>query len=217
MTSLYTLWQQRFPEVLFNSELPGVPIPAVNMDEYAAAQRIAETLALAGHRNMCMVSIAVDERLKRQGHRVVGWLEYLENSALLDDCFLPACYMMRGESMMKYFRRLVQSIHRPTALVFAYGLLCEAFLNDPLGPPFTVPDDMSLATFDPVGARHDAPWCPPVTTVTVDMTRVAQCMIEMLERMLEGDFRLRSLRVPMKINLTASVAPLARRIGGEAR
>lgn len=207
LTSLHALREQRFPVVVFNITVPGLTVPSVNMDEYGAAQDIAATMASRGHRNLCMISQAFDMRLKGEQHRVWGWLDYLSANGLLETSIIPVCYITPREDVMKYFGRIFGIPNRPTAVVFAYGILYEWFAGEPSHAYVRIPERLSVATFDPVGEVVSRTGWPAVTTITLDMHRAAQCAMEMIEEVLAGKPNVRSIRVPMRMNLTESIGP----------
>jgi DNA-binding LacI/PurR family transcriptional regulator len=205
VTSLYTLHRERFPVVLFNSVIPDLSLPGVNLDEYGAARQIALHLVSRGHRNLCMVSEAFDARLKAFQHRVYGWVDALNEAGVMDSCVMPICFVTPREDLRKDFGRIFAFPNRPTAIAFAYGSLFEQFLRSPAYHHIRIPEQLSVTTFDAVSSPHKSSRCPPVTTITNDMTRTAQCVVEMVEHLLGGNLELPSIRVPMQVNLTESI------------
>lgn len=206
LPSLYALHQQRFPMVLLNAQIPELPLPSVNMDEYAAMRRLAERLTHLGHRNMCLMTLAMDSRLKMRQHRVFAWLDFLKEAGLRDACSTPVCCVTTEGDVSHYARQILRMSARPTALVFAYELLCRPFLKAPPVADLRVSRDLSVATFDIVRAEGGNSWCPPLTSIVPDMTRMAQCVMEMVEKLLAGEVNVPSIRVPMRINVTDSLA-----------
>jgi DNA-binding LacI/PurR family transcriptional regulator len=207
LPSLYALHQQRFPLVLLNAQIPELSLPSVNLDEYAAMRQLAERLANLGHRNMCLMTLAVDSRLKTQRHRVFAWLDFLKETGLGDACSIPVCCVTTENEAVRYARQILSMPNRPTAMVFAYGALCLPFPKEPPVPGLRVPRDLSVATFDVVQTEVANAWCPPLTSIVPDMTRVAQCVVEMIEKLLVGETDVPNIRVPMRINMTDSIGP----------
>lgn len=206
LTSLYTMRQQHFPVVLMNATLPELPMPAVAMDEYGAARRMATLLANLGHRNICMLALAFDGRLKQRQHRTYGWFDYLAESGLGDSCAMPICYLTSEDETVKTVERILALPDPPTALVFAYGVLCQRFLKGFDAARVSVPQRLSVATFDFLASFTEASWCPPVTSISISLDRLAECALEMIGKLLAGRRQPRAIRLPMQLNLTDSIA-----------
>jgi DNA-binding LacI/PurR family transcriptional regulator len=205
-SSLYALQRQSFPAVLFNALIPALSLPAVTIDEYGSMLRLADRLASLGHANMCLVSLAFDERMVRwQHHRVCAWLDYLKEHGLMERCSAPVRYVTSESEVAQEVDRLLSLPDPPTAIAFAYGALCHNVLVGREGRAIDVPGELSLATFDLVPGSRETRWCPPVTTVTPDLDRVAECALETIDRLLAGESDVPTIRVPMHINPTESI------------
>lgn len=205
--SLQTLHQQRFPVVLFNCRVPGLPVPSVGFDEYDGGHKLAATLADLGHRNMCLYSWAFDLRLKTKKHRVTGWLDYLTENKLIRHCSMPVVYRFPGDGPFREAHALLESLGNPTALAFGYGAICEEFLAAPEHADFRIPQELSVAAFGPLPPPEDDAWCPAVTTVDYDLRQVAEISCQMLKAMMVGERNMDTVMLPVHVNVTDSVGP----------
>ncbi|NIA21636.1 MAG: substrate-binding domain-containing protein [Anaerolineaceae bacterium] len=210
LVSLSMLHEQGFPLVIFDHRVPGLDLPAVIVDDYAASRDIANRLVKLGHRNLCLVdpSSSPDPSVPRP--LVGGWLDYLKDNGLLETCSMPLYVPLWRHHLgvwNRTFRMIFQGRDRPTALVFTHSPWAKSFLDDPQFADLEVPRQISLATFEPLPRGiSTGPRRPPLTTVQIDHQRTVQCMIEMVEKMLSGDdYPPTTIRVPLKIRQTASI------------
>jgi len=208
LVSLSLLREQGFPVVIFNRRVPGLDVPTVVMDDYAASQNLADRLVKLGHRNLCMVSNRGSPEDDIPYERVGGWLDYVKDNGLLDTCSMPVyvpVWPLHLGVWNRMFTGVFHSRNRPTALVFSHSPWAKSFLADPQFADLEVPRDISLVTFEPTRSIPTAPWCPPLTTVQIDHQRTAQCMIEMIDKMLGGEPHPPTIRVPLTVTLTGSI------------
>jgi DNA-binding LacI/PurR family transcriptional regulator len=183
----------------------------VSLADYGAAQRVAEHLVSRGHRNLCMVSHCAASMPRGRIERSAGWVSYLIKNDLLDGCSMPI-YLVPGHRSLRdsynaAFAEAMHSARRPTAILFAIGSQAKMFLSDPRLADLKVPEDLSLAAFEPVRSIPSVPWCPTLTTICTNYRRTAECVLEMIEKMLDGQSMPPSIRVPMEIALTDSIGP----------
>ena len=207
--ALHALYEQRFPLVALDRAPPMADLPTVRADDYAGARAAAECLVNAGHRNLCLVTSVLKGAWPRGGGREDGWVDYLVEHDLLKECSEPLYTLPWLPKLHDHghhrFSRMFEGPDRPTALVFGAAPWAIDFLRNPASPK--VPKEVSVAVFEPGRGLPEVPGCPPLTTITSDLRRVAQCLIEVTRRMLDGEARPPSLRVPMDLHLTASVGP----------
>ena len=209
LVSLSMLHEQGFPLVIFNRRVPGLDVPTVVIDEYAASQDLANRLVKLGHRNLCLVASSSSPNSNIPCPLIDGWLDYLKDNGLLDTCSMPLyvpLWTLHLGIWNRMFRGRFQGRDRPTALVFVHSPWAKGFLVDPQFADLEIPRQISLATFEPLPrGTPTGPRCPPLTTVQIDHQRTVQCMIEMVEKMLSGDSTPPTIRVPLKIRQTASI------------
>jgi DNA-binding LacI/PurR family transcriptional regulator len=213
--ALYRMLERGQTFMIFNIRLPGLPLPSVVFDLDAASRQIAARLANLGHRNLCLMLHPHDfnkesERgLPRNQGKGSGWLRCLGEKGLLETCSRPL--YMPWEPMLglfsRDFRALLKSKDRPTAIVFGHSPWARAFLNDPEFSGFNVPGDLSLATFESTVNMPHVPWCPPLTSIDINYSRTAQCIMETMEKLLAGNDDIPSIRVPLDIRITESIGP----------
>jgi len=206
LLTLHLLRQHRFPVLVFNRQVPDLPFPSIAFDEYAAAQRIAHTLADLGHRNLCLVYPAYDERLGFGESRVNGWIDFLHGQGLLDHCAVPVYYVATKQES-DLFAPLLRLRNRPTAIVFGYVGLWKEFVARHPAAPFRVPQDVSLAVFNYHGHTDEPAWCPPVAAVMDNVEQTAERMADMLDRMLGGQLAPGDVVVQLQMMAGPSIGP----------
>ncbi len=199
-----------FPALLFNRRVDGLALPALNEDDYGAAQQIGNILKGFGHRDACMINTTLYSSISHQRGHDDGWMAFLEQSDLMESCSMPLVYFKRGMFPM-VFDRLLRHCPSITAYVLAVPSMAEDVARSELFRQMEVPRDLSLA---PVGLMRPFFWpsrYPPLTQCAMDIYRAAQCAVEMIDLMLLGNPGPPSLRVPMKITLTDSIGPAPQR------
>jgi len=205
--SLDCLVKEEFPVMVHNRRLPWLNVPSVVRDDFRAMHQIGEIFALNDHRNMCYVASPVavsrDSLLGGRGS-IHGWLDFLGQSGLLASCHPPTHLIDRGYDCLD---QLLQSANRPTAFVIADDESGKLFSPGGALAKVRIPDELSVAVVDETTPIPIAPWRPPLTRITVDHGRYAECVLEMVEKLQAGDLHPRSVRVPLQINLTDSIGP----------
>ncbi|MBN2582134.1 MAG: GntR family transcriptional regulator [Planctomycetes bacterium] len=206
LLTLHLLRQHRFPVLLFNRVIPDLPFPSLLLDEYEASQHIAAELVALGHRNLCLVYPAFDERIRIGQHRVNGWIDYLKRERLLDQCSLPVYYLTPRDDV-NLFAPPLRLKNRPTAIVFGFGSLWDQFAAAYPTFPFRVPEDVSLATFDIIYRAAQPSWCPSVTSLSENPDHTAAATVDMLDKMLSGQLRPENVILHLEMAHGPSIGP----------
>lgn len=205
--SLHVLRRREFPTVLWNCDSPYVPLPAVLLDEVGGVRQIAALLADLGHRSLCLATWAVETRMKRRGHCVAAWLDYLAEIGLMDSSTVPVLHLTQNhEGGVVLADGLLAMRMKPTAIVFAYGAAAVGFLSVPEHQHIRVPEQLSLAAFGRPKMLAAASWCPPLTAVTFDEALLARQVIDMVSQLCDAR-KCESITLPMFIHRTDSIAP----------
>jgi DNA-binding LacI/PurR family transcriptional regulator len=136
---------------------------------------------------------------------VTGWLDFCREHELLESWDEPVYAPGHPEpqcAVRAYFRRRPL----PTAVIFGSGVHLNAFLQ--LGDMgLRVPEDLSvaashcLAEGGPTGRR------PPITCTRPNLKRVAECSIELLGRMIDGEPYPPPIRLPYILARGESIGP----------
>lgn len=209
LVSLMTLQELHFPVVTFNRNSVDVPLPSVRIDDYSSSRQAVAMLADLGHRNLCMVTHEMNSPHGPYG-RTSGWLEALIEYDLLQYCIQPIYIGTDAANINFYspvFAGMMAARQRPTALVFAHLPWAMKFLQDDRFRSLAVPEELSLITFESCDQLQRIRHVPPLTNFRCDTKRMAECALEMVERMLKGDRELPPIRVSMQLTLTTSIAP----------
>jgi len=212
LPSLMLMHEQMFPLIVFNRHIPGLKLPTVSLAEFAGAQRIAEHFISRGHRNLCMVVHCGSATPHGRMDRVAGWVHYLTDQNLLGGCIMPVYIVPWHPQLTAFgevFVRLMHSSERPTAILFANSGYAKSFFANRQFTALGIPEDISMAMFEPAyGATSSMLPPTPLTRISTHFPRTAQCLIEQVGKMLEGDLMPPSIRVPMEITLTDSIGPV---------
>lgn len=206
LVSLHILHRLRFPVLLWNRRFSQVPLPSILLDDPGGTRTLANLLHQSGHRNMSLLLYVSDRVFQPGQERHSTWRAYLEENQLLDDCIAPVIHISQN-SDLKAVAGLLKSSEAPTGLVFGHGAMCEAFLGCGLFNHLRIPQDISIATFDWIRNIPEVNWCPPVMHVQANLTRGAECVIEMFERMFKGKLIPPNIRMPMDLHVGESVGP----------
>ncbi|MBN2581632.1 MAG: substrate-binding domain-containing protein [Planctomycetes bacterium] len=215
--AILTMHEREFPVMLVNRRFPGADMPTVRIDDHLAAEGIADRLIDLGHRSLCMVSHFSPDRTQIGDHFIDRWLTHLESRGVLPGCRRPLMILPWCDELRRHehtFDPLLEGPDRPTAVVFTAALWAEVFVADPRAKALNIPDDLSLAVLNPGGAGLCGSGGVALTTIEINYRRMAECVVEMLGHLLEGNVNPPSLRVPLDIHLTESIgpAPVASRV-----
>jgi DNA-binding LacI/PurR family transcriptional regulator len=210
LLSLREMARRQFPVLLHNRRVSWLNVPSLIRDDFAAMQRVGELMAAQGHRNLCLVTndyAAERERLLGGHGMVEGWSTFLRESALAATSPVPV-HVVYG--YYDCIQALLESSDPPTALVLAFRgghrAMTEGYLSR-----VRIPEVVSVAMVDSAEDIPPQPWRPSLTSLTLDMTRMAECAIEIVDRMLAGEVRPPSIRMPLQIHATDSIGPAPKR------
>lgn len=207
LPSLHFLSEQQAPVLLLNRWLPWLNSPNLGRDDYEAAKRIGRLLLENGHRNVCLVVAQMTDGLNGPRGRVHGWLDFLQESHLAETSDPGILAMPPLGLSCSFVRHLLAADDGPTALVFAHAYLAKRFFEEPALATVRVPGRISVATFDSSDTIPTTPRRPALTSITLDSRRAAECVIEIIERLLRGERDHLSIRLSLDINVTASIGP----------
>jgi len=207
LVSLTVLYEQRFPVVLFNRRFADLNLPTVRHDDDGAMRRITDHLIGFGHRRIRLVTYHQPDVMRSQINWINAWINYLDEKHLLESGQLPVCYVPRSDDPIRFIRPVLEGPHPATALIFASESLAQALLASPEYRDLNVPDELSVASFGVGRGLPRAAGRPPLTTIVSDLGRIAQCLVETVDRMLGGELYPPSIRVPLQVNLTSSIGP----------
>lgn len=211
--ALFLLRDQKFPVVLLNRRFPWLQVPAVLVDGDKPTRQLIDMLARHGHRDLCMISHFSAEDSPCNKNMVGTWTEHLEQRGLLQDCTVPLRVLPWVPALAQnrnLFADILLQRKRPTAVVLTSAYWVERFLGDPQFAPLRVPEDMSLAMFSPGENELRTPGGVPLTTLEINHRRAAECVLELAAKMLAGNPRPASIRIPIDLRLTDSIGPAPR-------
>lgn len=170
------------PMVLLGSSNGDLGAPRVNAADKDAARRATQHLLELGHRRVAVVAGPMELWPVRE--RVEGYRDALRAAGAEQDEDLVAPGIYRADDAYQAARRLLDLPERPTAVLTGNELLAGAVLHCLKDRDVSVPDELSVVTFD------DPPWAafyrPALTAVRVPRPELARLAVETLLAQLAG-------------------------------
>lgn len=201
------LRQQPSPWVVSGYSTPGSDAYCVHADDAMISGALAEHLITLGHRRIAIISSeprprAFDERLRgfqatlaQHGCTVTSdWIDFGDMSVASG--YAAAERLLGAQS---------RSDERPTALWALNDRMALGALQWAHERGVRVPDDLSIAGFDDIGAAALSQ--PSLTTVRLPSYREGQEAIDLLFRLLDGAEAPRETLVPTDVIIRSSTGP----------
>lgn len=202
---LYFMRQRNFPVVVYNHKVFDLPLPTVMFDEYASVQELGRLLHTLGHRRICLLTDAGGAGDYGHGRQVAGWLDFCREHDLLGGWDEPVYFPGHPDpqcAMRAYFRRRPL----PTAVIFGSGVHMSAFLQmEEIG--LRVPEDLSVAASHCLADDWPAGRYPAITCTRPNLKRIAECSMELLGRMIDGEPYPPPIRLPYLLARSESIGP----------
>jgi DNA-binding LacI/PurR family transcriptional regulator len=205
LMALHYMRQRDFPVVIYNRRFVDLPLPAVLFDEYGAVQRLGNLLHTMGHRRITLVSTVHSALQRMENPQINGWLDFCRQKDLLD-AWADPLHLIGHPDTSRALRTFLQRTPRPTAIILATAELADAFCRlDDLG--LRIPADFSVvaASFASESGAADA--AVPITCMEPNLPRMAECSLELLARMLDGEPYPPPLRLPHILIRSDSIGP----------
>lgn len=205
----------KFPVLMHNTRIPLFGLPTVLRDDRSGVRQVVSRFIEHGHRNVCLVmeDYGIFDKAPQQhvSCRTQAWKETLHESDLDRTSPVSIHILDVGHDRYRYLHNVLGSRGGPTALLFSVGHIEDIF-KDPRYAGIRIPDEVSVAAFDSTYRVPLAPWRPRLTSVSVDLERMAECTVELVEAMFAGDTHPSSIRVPPRIDFTDSIGPAPTRL-----
>ncbi len=202
---LYFMRQRNFPVVVYNHKVFDLPLPTVMFDEYASVQELGRLLHALGHRRMCLLADPLGPGDFGHGRQVAGWLDFCREQELLGGWDEPVYFPGHPDpqcAMRAFFRRRPL----PTAVIFGSGRHLNAFIQmGDIG--LRVPEDLSVAASHCLADEGAGGRYPPITCTRPNLRRVAECSMELLGRMIDGEPYPPPIRLPYVLAQSESIGP----------
>jgi len=173
---------EKTPLVLACEYFPDHRIPAIRIDNEAAAREAANHLIGLGHERIGKISGPADNQLSRD--RIAGYRAALDAAGLAYDESLVVEGQFDVESGHRAMSRLLDLPKPPTAVFSSSDEMAIGALKAAREHGKRVPDDLSLIGFD--GIRF-ADFCdPPLTTMVQPNVEIGASAARMMIGMLRG-------------------------------
>ena len=170
------------PLVLACEYFPDHRIPAIRIDNEAAAREATNHLIGLGHKRIGKISGPADNQLSRD--RIAGYRAALEAAGLAYDESLVVEGLFDVESGHRAMSRLLDLPKPPTAVFSSSDEMAIGALKAAREHGKRVPDDLSLIGFD--GIRF-ADFCdPPLTTMVQPNVEIGAAAARVMIGMLRG-------------------------------
>ncbi|MCL6442365.1 MAG: GntR family transcriptional regulator [Alicyclobacillus sp.] len=152
--AILRLHVQKFPIVLVDKSLPGLPIPSITSDNFGATKALTDHLISLGHQNIAFFS-PVPSGTSTLIERYNGFLNSLQNHGLVMQPDYLLTSVLTGASSKKLDNMQVEVVEQflvqhpeVTAVVAADDQLAEHLLVAARRVGREVPRDLSIACFD---------------------------------------------------------------------
>ncbi|MFZ5744549.1 MAG: LacI family DNA-binding transcriptional regulator [Pseudomonadota bacterium] len=198
------LAEQKIPFVRIGSIQNGAGIP-VSMDDEGSAHQATQHLLERGHRRIGFISGSSEYALS--GWRVDGWRRAMTEAGLPCDGLLAEGDFSFA-SGVEAAGKLLSGPQRPSAIIASNDQMALATLEVARLMGLTVPQDLSLISFDNTPLVHFTQ--PPLTAVDQPIAATTSKAVELLIAAQKGDAAPKELTVVRaSIFVRESVAPLA--------
>lgn len=198
------LAEQKIPFVRIGSIQNGAGIP-VSMDDEGSAHQATQHLLERGHRRIGFISGSSEYALS--GWRVDGWRRAMAEAGLPCDGLLAEGDFSFA-SGVEAAGKLLSGPQRPSAIIASNDQMALATLEVARLMGLTVPQDLSLISFDNTPLVHFTQ--PPLTAVDQPIAATTSKAVELLIAAQKGDAAPKELTVVRaSIFVRESVAPLA--------
>lgn len=173
---------EKTPLVVACEYFPDHRLPAIRIDNEAAARMATEHLIGLGHKRIGKIAGPAENQLSRD--RIAGYRAALEDAGLEYDEELVVEGAFDVESGHAAMTRLLDRERRPSAVFSSSDEMAIGALKAAREYGLTVPDDLSLVGFD--GIRF-ADFCdPPLTTVVQPNVEIGAAAARMMIGILSG-------------------------------
>ncbi|MBB3020331.1 LacI family repressor for deo operon, udp, cdd, tsx, nupC, and nupG [Microvirga lupini] len=192
------------PLVALCEAIPGADIPQIEIDNRAAASRMTQHLASAGHRRIAYVSGPTNNILERE--RFLGFKDGLEAAGLAFDpaLVIPGDYTI--EAGVRAGQDLVARSARPTAVFCTSDEMAIGLMRTLFSAGLRVPEDISVAGFDDIEFAAVAE--PALTTIHQPRRELGQAAASALINLLQGRSSPKRIRLETELVIRDSVTSL---------
>lgn len=204
LAHLRRLAERRFPMVLVDRSVAGLPCDSVTLDNFSAADKLIAHLLSLGHRRIALLIDSSDVSTSRE--RLAGATRALATAGIgLDE----ALVFRTSTDLLGGFRATQQALaaaRRPTAIFALNNMIAVGAIQAVRQAGLSVPGDISLVCFDDV--PHLAVVAPILTVIDQpadEMARVAaQLLLERISGAVRGEPR--TVKFPGTLVVRSSVA-----------
>jgi len=177
------LAKQNIPFARIGSHENGFGIP-VSMDDHGSARTATEYLLGRGHRRVGFIAGSPEYNLS--GWRVDGWKAAMATAGLPTDGLL-AQGDFSYSSGERAARQLLESTHRPTAIVASNDQMALAALEVARSLGLDVPGQLSVISFDNTPLVHFTQ--PPLTAIDQPIASTTSKAVELIIAAHKGELR----------------------------
>lgn len=198
-------YARRFALVQCSEYAPGIDIPRVSIDNFAAAREAMDYLIGLGHRKIAM--IGSENNYISTVHRLEGYRRALAGAGIgfRADYVLSASADYTFKSGFDCATALFCLAERPTALLCVSDMLALGAIASAREMGLKVPEDVTVVGFDDV--EHTTMFHPHVTTVAQPCAQLGEKAMEMLALQLDREECPQEVLLAHRLVLRQSSAP----------
>lgn len=183
--------------------------PSIGFDNRLAMREMGRQVLKMGHRNLGMISAHIQSNDRAAG-RLEGIVEALREVGLGPDNLTLIETEYGIETGAIAFEQLMQTAHRPTAVLCGNDVLAVGALGRARELGINVPGDVSITGFDDIQLAQVA--YPRLTTVHVPHREMGKRAAQMLVDAVQGRRQITSREVFADLRLRDSLGPVQKQV-----
>ena len=189
---ILNILDENYPLILVDREWANTKFPVVKVDNYNATKQATEYLIAKGHKKISMMSIG-PSHLSTQLDRIQGYKDGLSSSNIpilqnliveiphydVERCICTSIFAWRSTNTM------------PTAIIAANNFIAKGCLNCIINNKLTIPDEVSLISFDDIELFHYSN--PSVTAISQPVQEIGKVAFEeVLQKIKNPDYKMQN-------------------------
>lgn len=173
----------RYPVVVMNRKLYGLPVSTVVMDNTYGASAAVEHLISIGRQRIAIVTYE-PKGISTWTERIEGYQRTLRRHGFTDDDFLIETVEQTKGATRAATRRLLTGPRRPDAIISASNVLTFEILEAIRESGLSMPEDVAFVSYDETEwAKHMQ---PPLTTIRQPAYEMGKLAVEQLIGVIKG-------------------------------
>lgn len=184
-TILYQLFQNRIPYIVVDSSTQSKLSSAVCVDYEAASYTMTKYLMKRGHSRIAYIGNARSgEDHSFTVKTFSGYQRAMMEKGISGESNFICMNASEESSLIEFLDKTMQNRQRPTALLCTTDCNAILAIRHLYRLGYRVPQDVSVVGMDDLSVSKYI--TPPLTTIHVDRAEMAQCTLELMDKLLHG-------------------------------